>query len=147
TVLLLAVGLVGGGAGLAARQAPASPAGDEKEGTPKSAAKAALPSPNVDKPARTDRYGDPLPQGAIARLGTVRFRHGSTVTGLAFGPDGKTLISGSYDKTLRIWEVATGRELQRFPSLMGSVFQLCASRDKKTLAAVDNSMLYLADVA
>src|SRR5262249_32963477 len=57
-----------------------------------------------------DRYGDPLPEGAIARLGTVRFRHGSFITSLAFTPDGKQLISHG-DDALRIWNATTRREL------------------------------------
>jgi WD40 repeat protein len=38
--------------------------------------------------------------------------HGSSVTGLAFSPDGSLLASaGSHDQTVRIWGVATGKEL------------------------------------
>lgn len=35
------------------------------------------------------------------------------VTALAFSPDGRILITGSNDKTARIWEVSSGRELFR----------------------------------
>jgi WD40 repeat protein/serine/threonine protein kinase len=39
--------------------------------------------------------------------------HGSAVTGLAFSPDGNLLASaGSHDRTARIWEVATGKQLK-----------------------------------
>jgi WD40 repeat protein/uncharacterized caspase-like protein len=39
---------------------------------------------------------------------------GQTVQSLAFSPDGKTLASGSSDKTIRIWELATGKQLKLF---------------------------------
>src|SRR5262249_28440944 len=39
--------------------------------------------------ARKDLLGDPLPDGAIARLGTLRLRHQDTVGALAFTLDGR----------------------------------------------------------
>ncbi|MDX3666418.1 nSTAND1 domain-containing NTPase [Streptomyces europaeiscabiei] len=35
--------------------------------------------------------------------------HTGTVSTLAYSPDGKTLASGSYDGTVRLWDTATGR--------------------------------------
>ena len=30
---------------------------------------------------------------------------------VAFSPDGYTIVSGSYDKTIKIWNVMTGQEI------------------------------------
>ena len=30
--------------------------------------------------------------------------HSNYVTSVAFSPDGKTIVSGSYDKTLKVWD-------------------------------------------
>jgi WD40 repeat protein len=59
---------------------------------------------------RLDLYSDPLPEGAIARLGSIRLRPGWGVTHLTFSPDGKRLASWS-ESGLSIWEAETGREL------------------------------------
>jgi WD40 repeat protein len=52
-----------------------------------------------------------LPDGAVARLGTVRFR--CPATSLAYSPDGKLLAAGTADNTIRLFEAATGREVRR----------------------------------
>src|SRR5438046_4908440 len=57
---------------------------------------------------RTDLYGDPLPEGALVRFGTTRFRHANG-TSLAFAPDGKSLLTAAVDRTIRTWDAATGR--------------------------------------
>src|SRR5215470_17318013 len=73
-------------------------------------------APAAGEPPRADRYGDPLPDGALARVGTVRFRQGGAPPFLSFTPDGKTLISAdsAVDTTIRFWEAATGRQVRQF---------------------------------
>jgi WD40 repeat protein len=77
---------------------------------------AALAQPLAPGPARTDRYGDPLPAGAVARLGTARLCQQGAGS-LAFAPDGKTLAAMDDFGDLILWEVATGKELRRLPPL------------------------------
>jgi WD40 repeat protein len=125
--LVLALALLAGGVGALTYRGPAAGPDDEPAPPPRPAEGA----------ARVDRHGDPLPAGAVARLGTVRFRHGSRVTGLAFTHDGKGLVSGSYDSTLRVWDAATGRELRRLPPFRNSLAGLSASADGRTVAAYD----------
>jgi len=59
-------------------------------------------------PARTDLYGDPLPAGATARLGTVRLRALQGVSQIAFVPGAKYLATTGVS-ALSVWDVDTGR--------------------------------------
>src|SRR5207248_7188585 len=65
-------------------------------------------------PPRLDRYGDPLPPGAVARLGTVRLVGDDGGEAVAFSPDGKLLASGSFSRPIHLWDVATGKEIRQF---------------------------------
>jgi WD40 repeat protein len=64
-----------------------------------------------------DQYGDPLPKGALLRIGTTRLRPGEAAFAMRFGPDGKTLTTVGRGGTVHVWDVATGREMasQRLP--------------------------------
>jgi WD40 repeat protein len=78
-------------------------------------AAAETPAP-PDKPAHADAFGDPLPDGVLARLGTLRFRHGGAVLFLAYIDEGKSLITASQDGTVRMWEADSGKEIRRYAS-------------------------------
>jgi RNA polymerase sigma factor (sigma-70 family) len=78
------------------------------------------------KEEKGDSYGDPLPPGALARLGTVRFRQAIPVHGqgaLAFTADGKGLVAASISSPPRLWDVASGKLLCQFQ--LGSLSPLC----------------------
>ncbi|MHB1423197.1 MAG: sigma-70 family RNA polymerase sigma factor [Gemmataceae bacterium] len=66
--------------------------------------------PRQSKP-RVDAVGDPLPPGAIARLGSQRFRHADDIARIAFTSDDKRLVSQGADG-VRHWDAATGKELR-----------------------------------
>jgi WD40 repeat protein len=76
-----------------------------------------------------------LPPGAVARLGAVALRHPDRPTCLAFTPDGRALVSGGTDGTLRAWDPATGVELARVTVPNGVVTALAVSADGRALAA------------
>jgi hypothetical protein len=62
----------------------------------------------ADDPApspKLDRHGDPLPAVAIARLGTLRWRHPTLKWDMAFSADGKELIVTGFDKTIRYYDL------------------------------------------
>jgi WD40 repeat protein len=80
-----------------------------------------------------DLFGDALPRGARARLGTVRWRHDGWVTSLAFSPDGKTVATGGGDNLVRLWDVAN-RQPTRQLSPGSKVQAVAFSPDGKVLA-------------
>jgi RNA polymerase sigma factor (sigma-70 family) len=61
--------------------------------------------------------------------------HAESVTGLAFTPDRKSVISSSLDGTVRLWDRDTGAESRRFTTPGCAFHCLALSRDGKLLAA------------
>jgi WD40 repeat protein len=61
-----------------------------------------------------DAYGDQLPSGALARLGTLRFRFGTDIVRPAFSVDGKWIAVSDEQGFVRIIQVATGKAFRKF---------------------------------
>jgi RNA polymerase sigma factor (sigma-70 family) len=83
---------------------------------PAQATQVAAGQPPKVENLHTDRYGDPLPRGAINRLGTARFRQnefddGHAISRLFYSPDGEKLVTVS--SAVTTWDARTGRALGR----------------------------------
>jgi WD40 repeat protein len=74
--------------------------------------------------------------------------HGRTVTGVAFLPDGRRALSGSYDGTLRLWDVDAGTTLACLQSPnAGWVYAVAVSADGRfALSCGDDHLVRLWDL-
>jgi len=93
-----------------------------------------------------DRFGDPLPEGAIARLGTARFRHNhhggnwNRINRLVLAPDGRSLVTVGIDGETRVWDVASGHLIRAIDADLAAL-----SADGKTLFTTKSAVNFGSD--
>ncbi|MFN6099353.1 MAG: protein kinase domain-containing protein, partial [Dolichospermum sp.] len=61
--------------------------------------------------------------------------HSYSVNSVAYSPDGQTVASGSWDKTIKLWNVKTGNLLQTLEGHSYSVYSVAYSPDGQTVAS------------
>ncbi|HEV3084340.1 MAG TPA: sigma-70 family RNA polymerase sigma factor [Gemmataceae bacterium] len=127
-VLVVSICLAGTAGPLALRQTKyAEPAQEKVAAENAPPGKTTVHEAVVPPPAGFDAHGDPLPDDAIARLGTLRFRDADGVSDLAFTPDSKFLYSAGTNGA-RVWDPTTGQQLRRIPDKrIGPGAQACIS--------------------
>jgi len=80
--------------------------------------------------------GNDSPAGSINAAEAVSLSgHEDIVHSLAFSPDGKTAASGGADKTVRIWNLADGKQLRSISAHAASVYCVDYSPDGNQLAS------------
>jgi hypothetical protein len=80
--------------------------------------------PNTEMGIERQRNRDPL-------IHTFT-EHSGMVQSAAFSPDGRSILSGSWDNTLKLWEVGTNRKLLTFVEHTGWVHSIAFSPDGRT---------------
>ncbi len=73
------------------------------------------PGARAEEPA-ADQQGDPPPEEAPSRRGTVRLPHPWFAEAVAISSEGKLLVSTVHDGAVSVWDAGTGKELRRFPN-------------------------------
>ena len=85
---------------------------------------------------RVDPDGAPVGRTDDGRMVELRgHEFPSVISSVAWSPDGTQLASGSWDKTVRIWDVATGRELLTLRGHSDKVLAVAWSSDGTRLAS------------
>ena len=80
---------------------------------------------------------DPLPVGALLRIGTARLRHPGPVNSVCYSPAGNSLIVGlSIDGTtlpsIWLWDAKTGRFLRNFWRQLGGISRISLAPNGRT---------------
>ncbi|QJW97499.1 WD40 repeat domain-containing protein [Frigoriglobus tundricola] len=84
----------------------------------------------------------PAPDGTSAPATATKLReyvgHTGMVNGLAVTADGKFLVTGGEDKTVRVWDVASGKQLRSFQGHTDGVTAVAVRGDGRQLASASN---------
>src|SRR5260221_4313152 len=92
------------------------------------------------------RPGGPPPGGgSYPEVSSPRIfaGHTASVNSIAFALDGKSIASGSDDKTARLWDIATSKSIHVFAGHSGAVKSVAISPDGQTLltGSADNTAI------
>src|SRR5713101_4487975 len=63
---------------------------------------------------KTDVHGDPLPEGARVRMGTLRWRHPANIAFVGFTSQNKQVVTGCGDGYFRVRNADSGKEIRKF---------------------------------
>lgn len=85
--------------------------------------------------AAEDRYGDPLPEGALQRLGTLALRYPDGIGDLCYLPDGRGAIA--VGAKVELWDLATGRIERADEPTSASIRSIEPSADGTALLVAD----------
>jgi WD40 repeat protein/tRNA A-37 threonylcarbamoyl transferase component Bud32 len=88
----------------------------------------------LDNLSRTGHYAAPARPVPLRELRKLA-GHEDGVWSVAFLPDGKTLLSGGKDRTLRLWDVESGQQLRMVASVPQEARYIACSADGKLVLA------------
>lgn len=71
----------------------------------------------------------------VTQNNTVVSGHTNSITAVAFAPDGATLITGSDDQTVKLWQVSGGAETRTFTGSAARIASVAFSNDGLSVAA------------
>ncbi len=119
---------------------------DDDAGSSNASHRAAKKSSGATRPAPDQVNGPPRPGPSAVEpalmLGEAPARtlagHRDWVHAVAFSPDGQTLASGSYDRTIRLWNVTTGASRRVLRGHGRSINSVAYSPDGRWLASGDD---------
>src|SRR5262245_60507668 len=83
----------------------------------------------ADKNRAHQRPGEPAGPGGMF------VGHAGLVHAIKFAPDGQSIATAGADKTIRVWEVVTGKERLKLVGHAGAVWSVAFAPDGKTLAS------------
>ena len=96
---------------------------------------AAVISTAPDTPVAQNRLGDPLPEGALQRLGATRMRSG--ISDLCYLPEGRGVLA--IGGRVEIWDLAKGKLQARHQVCKSGIASVVARKDGKAPLLADRS--------
>lgn len=96
--------------------------------------------------AAVDGLGDPLPEAAVQRLGTLRLRYSGNIGDLLYIADGRGAVA--VGRNVEIWDLTAGNMEGSYPVAKGSISSLDLGPDGATLLVGEGGgMVHVWDIA